>query len=708
MITKSPNENMQKFNPKNASTIIRQWGPLLLTSSLSLFFELAVIRWLSAEIRMMAYYKNLILLAAFLGLSIGFILVRHEKEYRYQFPRAWTVFVALVILLGVVLQGRQLIYPGGADEVLWQNSTASYWALLISFISLVLIFFLMTMFLFIPLGQMVGKEMAQHAPIPAYILNIIASLVGVWVFSILSFFNTPPVVWFGLALAGIAAVYAWQKQLKPTTLVLFAISLVGIGIFSSGKLWSPYNRLNLDPLSYTNSATNQEINMGYVLDVQGTFYMSAMDLRPESIQAFKQFGSQSGGQEAEETAFAYELPYRLAQPGSRVLVVGSGMGNDLAAALRMEMGQVDAVDIDPLIIRLGTQYHPEKPYSDPRVTAIEADARAFFSRPNQPYDLVVFGLLDSHTLLSGMSSVRLDSFVYTIDSFRQAKSLLKQGGYATITFATTQWIEERLGRMMGEVFGPENVFVFRSVIGTHFVLGSVPPETQTKLGLTLWQPDPANNNLPLATDDWPYLYLRTRTIPSGYWQSLLVIILVCLALIARSFPEALRPNWHFWLLGAAFLLVEFKAITELALLFGTTWFVNSLAISGVLVMALLANLFVLTRKQINLTWVYICLFAAIALGYFVPLNTFAALPEILKAVLSTALLTSPLFFSGIIFSESLRRAGETAGPLASNFSGSAAGGLLEYSSSLWGIKSMYLLAAVVYLAAFLTSLRQKK
>ena len=260
---------------------------------------------------------------------------------------------------------------------------------------------------------------------------------------------------------------------------------------------------------------------------------------------------------------------------------------------------------------------------------------------------------------------------------------------------------------MGEVFGPENVFVFRSTAGTHFVLGAVPPEMQTKLGLALWQPDPASNNIPLATDDWPYLYLRTRTIPGGYWQALLVIILVCLALIARSFPAALHPNWHFWLLGAAFLLVEFKAITELALLFGTTWFVNSLAISGVLVMALLANLFVLTRKQINLTWVYICLFAAIALGYFVPLSTFAALPEALKAILSTALLTSPLLFSGIIFSESLRRAGETAGPLASNFSGSAAGGLLEYSSSLWGIKSMYIIAAVVYLAAFLTSRRSK-
>lgn len=687
---------------------MRRWGPLFLTSSLSLFIELAVIRWLAAEIRLIAYFKNLILLAAFLGLSIGFILVRQQREYRYQFPGVWGAFVFLVIFMGVVLRGQPLVYPGGADEVLWGAGTGSYWTMLIGFISLVLIFFLLTMFLFIPLGQMVGKEMADHQPIPAYIVNILASLAGVWAFSLLSFWTTPPVVWFGAALAGIAVVYAWQKQLKPVMLIIFTASLIAIAVFSQGKLWSPYNRLNLDPLSYTNSASGEKTIMGYVLDVQGSFYMSAMDFRPETIETFRKFGSQDGGQEAAESAAAYELPYRLAPAGSRVLVVGSGMGNDLAAALRRNMGSIDAVDIDPLIIKLGREYHPEKPYSDPRVTTIEADARAFFSRSPGRYDLVVFGLLDSHTLLSGMSSVRLDSFVYTLDSFREAKSLLKEGGYATITFATTHWIEERLGRMMIEVFGADNVYVFRSVIGTHFVLGDVPLEKQRELGLTAWKHDPTITDLPLATDDWPYLYLRTHTIPAGYWQALLVIILVCLALIARSFPEALRPNWHFWLLGAAFLLVEFKAITELALLFGTTWFVNSLAITGVLVMALCANLFVLTRKTINLTWVYVCLFACIVLGFLVPLETFAALPDLIKGILSTALLTSPLLFSGIIFSESLRRAGETSGPLASNFSGSAAGGLLEYSSSLWGIKSMYILAALVYLGSFIISFRRKE
>ncbi len=53
-----------------------RWLPLFLVSALGLFFELAVIRWLSAEVRLVAYFKNLPLLAAFLGLAIGFALVR--------------------------------------------------------------------------------------------------------------------------------------------------------------------------------------------------------------------------------------------------------------------------------------------------------------------------------------------------------------------------------------------------------------------------------------------------------------------------------------------------------------------------------------------------------------------------------------------------------------------------------------------------------
>ena len=60
-----------------------------------------------------------------------------------------------------------------------------------------------------------------------------------------------------------------------------------------------------------------------------------------------------------------------------IAIVGSGSGNDVAAAIRAEIKDIDAVEIDPAIFQLGAYYHPEAPYSDPRVNVSIGDARSF-------------------------------------------------------------------------------------------------------------------------------------------------------------------------------------------------------------------------------------------------------------------------------------------------------------------------------------------
>jgi hypothetical protein len=265
--------------------------------------------------------------------------------------------------------------------------------------------------------------------------------------------------------------------------------------------------------------------------------------------------------------------------------------------------------------------------------------------------------------------------------------------------------------MLEEVFGTGQVYVYRRALDadTTFVAGSASPRMLKQHGLVVWHSDPSLTDIPLATDDWPNLYMRARRVPAAYWQALLLVGLVCLALIARSFPEALRPDWHFWFLGAAFLLIEFKAITELALLFGTTWLVNVLAISGVLMMALAANAVVLLRKSpLRVRLLYVLLFASLAFNYFFPLDVLNTLPAGARAVSSMVLLSLPLFFSGLIFSESLRRAREAARPMASNLSGAVAGGVLEYGALVWGIKSLYLLGAMLYGGALLAFLKGRR
>jgi hypothetical protein len=145
----------------------------------------------------------------------------------------------------------------------------------------------------------------------------------------------------------------------------------------------------------------------------------------------------------------------------------------------------------------------------------------------------------------------------------------------------------------------------------------------------------------------------------------------------------------------------------LALLFGTTWLVNALAISGILIMILFANLLVLKTKRINIRLSYFFLFISMALVYIFPLEILNQLAPLLRTISSVSLLSVPLFFSGLIFAESLRRREKASGAFASNLSGSVAGGILEYSSIWWGVQNLYIIGAVIYILAFFAYLRGK-
>ncbi len=683
---------------------LRTWYPLFLISAVSLFLELTVIRWVAGEVRLISYFKNLPLLAAFLGLGIGFGLSAKGPNYRPAFAPLLGVFVALTLALGRITSPLPLAFPSRGDEFLWSAGDYPVWMAYAMFLGTILVFFLTTTLLFIPLGQATGAEMALHSPLRAYAVNLLGSLFGIWVFVLLAYLQTPPVLWFALGLSAIGLYLLTRGGLTRPATAIFFIVVGALAISGQGSIWSPYHRLEVDELILDHEEGGDPIDIGYSLTVQQNFYQAAFDLSEDFLAEL-----QGEFPEVEQAAVSYNLPYLIAPNSSEVLIVGAGMGNDAAAALRNGAQNIDAVEIDPEILALGLELHPEDPYRDPRVVLIEADARSFFESTDKQYDLVVFGLLDSQTLLSSYSNVRLDSFVYTIDSFEQVRDLLDEDGVVSVTFAVVEpWIEERFGLMLGEVFGSTNVYMFRGQIGTAFLAGAVSPDRAAEHGLTVWRPSSGADDVPIPTDDWPFLYLRDRAIPAAYWQALLVIMLAVLALIVRSFPNALKPNWHFFMLGAAFLLVEFKTITEMALLFGSTWFVNVLAISGVLLMALLAVLIVAKRQHVNIRAMYLLLFTSLAINYLAPADLLIGLSTGARAMASMLMLSAPLFFAGLIFGESLRRAGDTSRPLASNLTGSVAGGMLEYGALLWGIKSLYLLAMAAYATALAAFLARRK
>jgi hypothetical protein len=499
----------------------RMWAPLTLITSVSLFLELALIRWVSGDVQIFSYLKNMPLLAAFLGLSIGFAMVGKGRDYSSSFAPILSILTLLVISFRIATYQHGTIFPGD-EEMVWEAIELSYWLELFLFLAIILIFFILLTFVFVPLGQATGNEMALHKPIPAYIVNILASLLGIWAFTFLSYLETSPLVWFLLAFIGISSYMYYRKILKPISVVLFCVILIALAIYGRDVYWSRYNRITISKVE----TPVEGLDMGYSLNIQQLFYQNAANYSDAFIAKLKEKDPEFSTV-VEDIRDAYALPFQLIPAGENVLIVGSGMGNDIAAALRNDAASVDAVEIDPRIQQFGEELHPEHPYQDARVHVIIDDARSYFNRNTTKYEAIIFGLLDSHALLSTMSSVRLDSFVYTIESFEQVRQHLKEDGIVALTFAVNKdhWVAERLGRMLSQVNPDKQVYFSDNQLGGTFIVGNLTPEQVSQANLITWQPNPEYDDLPLPTDDWPYLYMHWRKIPAVYWQGVVIGII---------------------------------------------------------------------------------------------------------------------------------------------------------------------------------------
>jgi SAM-dependent methyltransferase len=374
-----------------------------------------------------------------------------------------------------------------------------------------------------------------------------------------------------------------------------------------------------------------------------------------------------------------------------VLIVGAGTGNDVAAALHAGAAHVDAVDIDPAIVEMGRRHHPEQPYSDPRVRVIVDDARHAF-RVLEPgtYDLVVFGLLDSHTQL-GMSSVRLDNYVFTLESLRDAQRLLRPDGQIAITAAAFQpWFRERFEAML-RAAGSDEVTVTHH--GPWWTFRAARGDGGT----------PAQSALALPSDDWPFLYLPERAVPTAYLGvvgAMALASVLVLRFAGLPFGRFTRYHGHLFFLGAAFLLMEVHAINRLALLFGTTWLVSAVTIALVLVLIVCANLTAMAFPRLPYALAYTGLAASLTASWLGdPAAAVGAGPA---AALGFGLvLLSPVYFAGLVFARSFGRAALAAPAIGANILGAVLGGWIEYSTMALGVRALVLLAGAFYLLSLL-------
>ena len=163
-------------------------------------------------------------------------------------------------------------------------------------------------------------------------------------------------------------------------------------------------------------------------------------------------------------------------------------------------------------------------------------------------------------------------------------------------------------------------------------------------------------------------------------------------------------SWHFFFLGAAFLLLEVQNISKAALVLGNTWEVNGVIISGILIMILLANFTTALFPQVPLSLTYFGLISSCLLLYTLDLGDFMYLNYLSRAIVIGGLTALPIFFSGIVFIRSFADTPNKHQALGANLMGSLTGGVLQSITFVTGIKALLLVVAGLYLAAAIAGL----
>ena len=668
----------------------RLGAEILAASFIVLFQELTFIRWIPGQVRVLAYFPNVVLISAFLGLGLGALIAR-----RRSIAWLWPVMSLITTATAWALAGVAFTHES-KSEYLWllyydlpRNAPVSTLAELP-----IVVFFILSAATFLPLGQFLGQRLQRfremQEPLRGYAWDLLGSLLGVIAFACMSFLNTFPIFWFATFLLIGSFLFLRHRAAMALHAIAAVAMLIVVQRAEKADAYSPYYALAVEHRSESTIA----------ILANRSLHQVAVAMKPSDDPRRRANQILAGG---------YAIPYRaLKTKPRRVLILGAGSGNDVSIALQQGAEEIDAVEIDPAILDIGKRLHPDRPYDSPRVNVIRTDARAFLNHSSKKYDLIVFGTLDSMTRLSALSSVRLDNFVYTRDCIAAAKRHLNQnGGLAMYFKVSAPFIDRHLVAMLADVFSAYPTIVRRDfqlfnrvyMAGPGYVHLTRQEQSQSQLREFI-----ASQNIP--TDDWPYLYLNERSVTPFYLG--LIAIFAAIAAIAvftisgdmrRSIREG-GVDIEMFCFGLAFLLLETKLVTETNLVWGATWITSAVVFGSILLTILIGTLLVNVRPIRWSTGAW-GLIVALLVSYVVPAHAMSGLPFAWRLLASLFFVGVPILFASFCFALLFRQREHVESAFGWNLLGAVAGGLIEFTSMAIGLKSLTLIALAAYLIAFL-------
>jgi SAM-dependent methyltransferase len=652
----------------------------VLASTLMLFLELSLIRWSGAQVVHLSYFSNFILLGSFLGIGLGFLRASRSKRRQPVYS-----IVALLAYVGF-LSRFPVAVNRDQEAVIYFTSLSTSGPPI--WVTLPVIFLAVAAIMAGP-GELVADCFYQLPRLDAYRCDLIGSLIGIAGFTVCAFTGAPPLVWFLLVATLFVVLLDGPGRIVTITVLAATVAMFAYPLINaSGVFWSPYYRVTTFAQSDGNNGTQWRIYVNGVPHQRLTTAATRLEQEP-----------------------FYDEPYRrVTKPPQHVLIVGAGTGTDVSIALSHGVAQVDAVEIDPQLVRFGREHNPDRAYDDPRVTTYVDDGRAFLERTDKKYDLILFALPDSLTLVSGASALRLESYLFTKEAIQSARQHLAPGGvFSMYNYYREQWLVDRLGNTLAITFGHSPCLLSspEAISLAVFAVGMTPADQQCD---TTWSP--TGTPPQPSTDDRPFLYVAEDTgflgIPTIYLTAIGLIVLFSVLAVAISLTGGVgqvRTMWQYrdlFLLGIAFLLLETKSVTGFALYFGTTWLVNALVFAGVLVAVLAAVEITRRFRTPPLRLMYFVLFGSLTLAWLVPASWVLSLPFPARLVVAVLLAFLPIMAANIIFAKRFESSAHPVTAFGTNLLGAMIGGCLEYAALATGYRWLLVICACLYLAAYLT------
>ncbi|HUD19979.1 MAG TPA: spermidine synthase [Patescibacteria group bacterium] len=660
---------------KPESLLIRRVR-LFLVSFLTLFLELALIRFIPANIELVGYFSNLILLGAFLGIGIGLLSTKRTTRFFTYFP--W--LLALLLISVMVFKMKitvdspgALFFKGLQEDGIYTNPLVLL-PLLFSFVVIV----------FASVSQEFGIRFRQFPALAAYVIDLAGALTAIILFSVFSALSSSPFLWFLVIVIATIGISGVPKRLNqiPALLLLIIIPFIPL-MTSTRSIWSPYSKLTVT------KTMDPHMGVAYNIDSNNISHQFISDYRVRERFYYTQYE-------------AFPDPNEFKQ----ILIIGAGTGADVATALNLNphVVHIDAVEIDPEIVKIGKLLNPNKPFDDPRVSVIINDGRNYLERTRQHYDLIIFALTDSVVLTSAQSNIRLESFLFTEEAFSLVKQHLTPDGlFVLYNYYREQWLIDRIALMIHDVFGQNPLLLTYGDTGKAATFMAGPKILHATLlpGMIFYHP---SQLIPTATDDWPFTYVKNRTIPPIYSNTLLAIVIIAFLFVflsvGKNIPSLLLYPQYFFL-GLGFMLLETKNLVTFGLLFGNTWAVNAMVFAAILTSTLLSA--IISRKYTvrNIWRLYALLIIVLAANALTPAHILIAIPQTLRYILASIYYFAPVFIANLIFSQTFKEQSDTPTALGVNMLGAMVGGILEYTAMVVGYQALYSVIIISYLCAFI-------